>query len=167
MHQRRTNTGSANGSNNSQSTMYSRAGGAGGYGRDVEGGGRFNDTNANIMEQQNNERIYELSEQVARLKVIHVIVASPNACIRPWFQRLTCDPDCLRLVMSRALPSISEMRCGSRIPFWIKWETVSSQREICFKGAWQESEPCWSPPLGSTCAIWFFLLSLLSSSYIG
>jgi blocked-early-in-transport protein 1 len=43
--------------------MYSR-GGAG----DVERGGRNNDTNTNILETQNNERIYELSEQVARLK---------------------------------------------------------------------------------------------------
>jgi len=48
--------------------MYSRSG-PGGYGRDVEGGGRFNDANTNILEQQNNDRISELSEQVARLKV--------------------------------------------------------------------------------------------------
>ena len=48
--------------------MYSRSG-SGGYGRDVEGGGRFNDANTNILEQQNNDRISELSEQVARLKV--------------------------------------------------------------------------------------------------
>ena len=49
--------------------MYSR-GGSTGYGRsDVEGGRGYNDTNSNILEQQNNERIYELSEQVARLKV--------------------------------------------------------------------------------------------------
>lgn len=67
MHQRKSNNGSTHGSSNSDK-MYSR-GGAGGYGRDVEGGGRFSDTNANILEQQNNERIYELSEQVARLKV--------------------------------------------------------------------------------------------------
>jgi blocked-early-in-transport protein 1 len=58
MHQRKpTNSG------NSNSSMYSR-GGAG----DVERGGRNNDTNTNILETQNNERIYELSEQVARLK---------------------------------------------------------------------------------------------------
>jgi hypothetical protein len=52
--------------------MYSRGGGSGGYGgRDIEGGrgGRFSDTNSNILESQNNERISELSEQVARLKV--------------------------------------------------------------------------------------------------
>lgn len=75
MHQRKNNTGSTNGSNHSQN-MYSRVGGAPGYGRDVEGGGRFNDTNANIMEQQNNERIYELSEQVARLKVSYAITVN-------------------------------------------------------------------------------------------
>ena len=67
MYQRKNNKNGTNGNSESKS-MYSR-GGAGGYGRDVEGGGRFNDTNANILEQQNNERIYELSEQVARLKV--------------------------------------------------------------------------------------------------
>ena len=43
--------------------MYARGG------RDVEGGGYGNDTNSNILEQQNNDRISELSEQVARLKV--------------------------------------------------------------------------------------------------
>lgn len=53
--------------------MYSRTG-SGGYGRDLEGGGRggggrYNDTNSNILEQQNNDRISELSDQVARLKV--------------------------------------------------------------------------------------------------
>ena len=47
--------------------MYSRT--SVGYGRDVEGGRRFNDANTNILEQQNNDRISELSEQVARLKV--------------------------------------------------------------------------------------------------
>eukprot|EP00529_Nitzschia_sp_RCC80_P037411 CAMPEP_0113456926 /NCGR_PEP_ID=MMETSP0014_2-20120614/9141_1 /TAXON_ID=2857 /ORGANISM="Nitzschia sp." /LENGTH=155 /DNA_ID=CAMNT_0000348399 /DNA_START=182 /DNA_END=649 /DNA_ORIENTATION=+ /assembly_acc=CAM_ASM_000159 len=59
------------GGNNSNS-MYAR-GGSGNSSRDIEGGGgggggRFNDTNAGILEQQNNERIYELSEQVSRLK---------------------------------------------------------------------------------------------------
>ena len=63
MYQRKTN------SSNGGSSMYSR-GNSGGYGRDVEGGGgRFNDANTNILEQQNNDRISELSEQVARLKV--------------------------------------------------------------------------------------------------
>jgi blocked-early-in-transport protein 1 len=67
MHQRRpNNSGNSNGS--SSGDMYGRSAGRGGYNRgDVEGG-RFNDTNANILEQQNNERISELSDQVARLK---------------------------------------------------------------------------------------------------
>mmetsp|Transcript_22348 Transcript_22348/g.62168 ORF Transcript_22348/g.62168 Transcript_22348/m.62168 type:complete len:145 (+) Transcript_22348:298-732(+) len=69
MHQRR----NTNGHNNSN--MYSRSG-PGGYGRDVEGGGRFNDANTNILEQQNNDRISELSEQVARLKGLTVDIGS-------------------------------------------------------------------------------------------
>ena len=72
MHQRK-NTNSHNNSTN----MYSR-GGSGGYGRgDVEGGGRFNDANTNILEQQNNDRISELSEQVARLKVNYRLQRQP------------------------------------------------------------------------------------------
>ncbi len=66
MHQRRNTNGHSNSKN-----MYSRSG-SGGYGRDVEGGGRFNDANTNILEQQNNDRISELSEQVARLKVNYI-----------------------------------------------------------------------------------------------
>lgn len=69
--QRRKNNTNGSGHNSGNSNMYSR-GGSGGYpGRDLEGGGgsRFNDTNSNILEQQNNERISELSDQVARLKV--------------------------------------------------------------------------------------------------
>ena len=59
--------------------MYGRNGG--GYNRagagDLEGGrGRYNDTNANILEQQNNERIYELSEQVARLKGLTIDIGN-------------------------------------------------------------------------------------------
>ena len=74
MHQRK-NTNSHNNSTN----MYSR-GGSGGYGRgDVEGGGgRFNDANTNILEQQNNDRISELSEQVARLKVNYTLQRQPQ-----------------------------------------------------------------------------------------
>ena len=44
--------------------------GGGGRGR----GGGYNDTNANILEQQNNERINELSDQVARLKGLTVSI---------------------------------------------------------------------------------------------
>eukprot|EP00536_Pseudo-nitzschia_multiseries_P010873 jgi/Psemu1/319946/estExt_fgenesh1_pm.C_3480013 len=72
MHQRK----NTNGHSNSNSSMYSRSG-SGGYGRDVEGGsGRFNDANTNILEQQNNDRISELSEQVARLKGLTVDIGT-------------------------------------------------------------------------------------------
>ena len=78
MHQRK-NTSSSNGHNsgNGSNNMYSR-GGSGGYGRgDIEGGGgRFNDTNSNILEQQNNERISELSDQVARLKGLTIDIGN-------------------------------------------------------------------------------------------
>lgn len=57
--------------------MYGRSGAYGRTGRgDVEGGGRFNDTNSNILEQQNNERIYELSEQVSRLKGLTIDIGN-------------------------------------------------------------------------------------------
>jgi blocked early in transport 1 len=71
MHQRKAaSRGSSNISSNG-SDMYGR-----GYG-DIEGGGvrgrgggglSSGDANAGILEQQNNERINELSEHVARLK---------------------------------------------------------------------------------------------------
>eukprot|EP00532_Pseudo-nitzschia_australis_P014880 CAMPEP_0168283756 /NCGR_PEP_ID=MMETSP0141_2-20121125/23122_1 /TAXON_ID=44445 /ORGANISM="Pseudo-nitzschia australis, Strain 10249 10 AB" /LENGTH=137 /DNA_ID=CAMNT_0008227673 /DNA_START=168 /DNA_END=581 /DNA_ORIENTATION=+ len=69
MHQRKNTNGHSN------SNMYSRSG-SGGYGRDVEDGGRFNDANTNILEQQNNDRISELSEQVARLKGLTVDIGT-------------------------------------------------------------------------------------------
>jgi blocked-early-in-transport protein 1 len=71
MHQRKnTNSGNSNGS----SSMYGRNRGAGG---DVErGGGRMNDTNSNILEQQNNERIFELGEQVSRLKGLTIDIGN-------------------------------------------------------------------------------------------
>ena len=76
MHQRKnTNSGNSNGHN----TMYGRNGGYNRAGSgDVErGGGRFgNDTNTNILEQQNNERIYELSEQVSRLKGLTIEIGN-------------------------------------------------------------------------------------------
>ena len=70
MHQRRTGTGS------SSNGMYGGRG-RGGYG-DIEGGGgrSARETNANIMEQQNNERISELSEQVARLKGLTIDIGN-------------------------------------------------------------------------------------------
>lgn len=71
MHQRK-NTNGHNSSRNNSNEMYTRA-----HGGDVEGGGgRFNDTNSNILEQQNNDRISELSEQVARLKGLTVEIGS-------------------------------------------------------------------------------------------
>ena len=73
MHQRRnTNSGNSSYSGNN-GNMYGR----GGYNRgDPERGGRFNDTNANILESQNNERIYELSEQVSRLKGLTIDIGN-------------------------------------------------------------------------------------------
>mmetsp|Transcript_15737 Transcript_15737/g.25499 ORF Transcript_15737/g.25499 Transcript_15737/m.25499 type:complete len:142 (-) Transcript_15737:67-492(-) len=73
MHQRKNTNGS--GHSSTSSNMYRSS--SGGYGRDVEGGsGRYNDTNANILEQQNNERIYELSEQVSRLKGLTIDIGN-------------------------------------------------------------------------------------------
>jgi len=47
-------------------------------GFDPESGrrGGYNDTNANILESQNNERINELSDQVARLKGLTIDIGS-------------------------------------------------------------------------------------------
>jgi blocked-early-in-transport protein 1 len=75
MHQRRPG---ANSNNNGNGNMH-----GGGY-RDVEGGGnvrgrgggRANDANSGIMEQQNNERIDELSDQVARLKGLTIDIGN-------------------------------------------------------------------------------------------
>lgn len=71
MHQRRTGNGSS-----SSNGMYGNNRGRGGYG-DIEGGGaNARETNANIMEQQNNERISELSDQVARLKGLTIDIGN-------------------------------------------------------------------------------------------
>ena len=51
---------------------YDVEGGSGRGGRG--GGGGYNDTNSNILEQQNNERINELSDQVARLKGLTISI---------------------------------------------------------------------------------------------
>jgi len=56
--------------------MYGRGSYNRGGGRDVEGGNRYSDTNANILEQQNNEKIYELSEQVSRLKGLTIDIGN-------------------------------------------------------------------------------------------
>ena len=78
MHQRKNNSGNSSNSNGYNNNMYGRGGNAyGRSGRDVEGGGgRFNDTNSNILEQQNNERIYELSQQVSRLKGLTIDIGN-------------------------------------------------------------------------------------------
>jgi blocked-early-in-transport protein 1 len=70
-----TNSGNSSNSNSNSNSnsMYGRRGGGG----DVErGGGRNNDTNANILEQQNNERIFELSEQVSKLKGLTIDIGN-------------------------------------------------------------------------------------------
>ena len=41
----------------------------------MEGGG-YSDTNSNILEQQNNERILELSDQVSRLKGLTIDIGN-------------------------------------------------------------------------------------------
>jgi blocked-early-in-transport protein 1 len=76
MHQRRTGNGSS--AKSSSNGMYGHRGGYG-YG-DIEsrgGGGRSaRETNAGIMEQQNNDKISELSEQVARLKGLTIDIGN-------------------------------------------------------------------------------------------
>ena len=64
------------------SSMYSNSSSYGRNGYDIEGGRRGGssrgaaDTNANILEQQNNERINELSESVARLKGLTIDIGN-------------------------------------------------------------------------------------------
>eukprot|EP00542_Grammatophora_oceanica_P020629 CAMPEP_0194047934 /NCGR_PEP_ID=MMETSP0009_2-20130614/26258_1 /TAXON_ID=210454 /ORGANISM="Grammatophora oceanica, Strain CCMP 410" /LENGTH=149 /DNA_ID=CAMNT_0038693693 /DNA_START=340 /DNA_END=792 /DNA_ORIENTATION=+ len=79
MHQRRgkstNNNGnghySSNGSNN-KNNMYRNNSSS--YNPNALEGGRMNDTNAGILEQQNNEHISELEMQVARLKGLTVAI---------------------------------------------------------------------------------------------
>lgn len=74
MHQRRpgsNKSASANSNNGHYNTMN------GGRGYDPERGGMSaSEMNANIMEQQNNDRIDELSEQVARLKGLTIDIGN-------------------------------------------------------------------------------------------
>lgn len=68
------------------STMYGKTGGGGGYHADIEGGMRRggrsgaaasgSDANAGILEQQNNDRINELSEHVSRLKGLTIEIGN-------------------------------------------------------------------------------------------
>jgi blocked-early-in-transport protein 1 len=72
----RSNNNNSNGSsnsNNSSSNMY-RNSGSGNYNPSSLEAGR--DTNANILETQNNDRISELSEQVARLKGLTIDIGN-------------------------------------------------------------------------------------------
>jgi len=99
--------------------MYSRNN-AGGYGRDVEGGGRFNDANTNILEQQNNDRISELSEQVARLKGLTVDIGSE---VR--------EQNSLLEQMGEGFLSTGDMLQGSLAKIGIMLDT-SSGKHMCY-----------------------------------
>jgi blocked early in transport 1 len=78
MHQRKSRA--SNGSTTTNDSMYNRASG------DLEGGGRglnggggrlsSGDANANILEQQNNERINDLADHVARLKGLTIDIGN-------------------------------------------------------------------------------------------
>ena len=80
MHQRRaarnTNTTTTNG--DMRRPYDIEGGGGGGGGRGGGGVGRLsaNDANANILEQQNNERMNELSAHVARLKNLTIDIGN-------------------------------------------------------------------------------------------
>ena len=56
--------------------MYGRNRGGRGNGYDVEGGGGRSDANAAILEGQNNERINELADHVARLKGLTIDIGN-------------------------------------------------------------------------------------------
>jgi blocked-early-in-transport protein 1 len=84
MHQRRSGSNLNNGNGHyNTDTMHgnrSRGGGTGysnGYNpSNLESGMSASETNANIMEQQNNDRIDELSEHVARLKGLTIDIGN-------------------------------------------------------------------------------------------
>jgi len=114
MHQRKNTNGHSNSKN-----MYSRSG-SGGYGRDVEGGGRFNDANTNILEQQNNDRISELSEQVARLKGLTVDIGNEVREQNSFLDQ-----------MGEGFLSTGEMLQGSLAKIGIMLDT-SSGRHMCY-----------------------------------
>merc|ERR1719282_1177447 len=111
MYQRKNNSNHSRNNN-----MYSRSG------RDVEGGGggRFNDANTNILGQQNNARISELSEQVARLKGLTVDIGTE---VRS--QNKLLDQ------MGEGFLSTQEMLQGSLAKIGIMLDT-SSGRHMCY-----------------------------------
>eukprot|EP00569_Conticribra_weissflogii_P003334 CAMPEP_0171330264 /NCGR_PEP_ID=MMETSP0878-20121228/1891_1 /TAXON_ID=67004 /ORGANISM="Thalassiosira weissflogii, Strain CCMP1336" /LENGTH=139 /DNA_ID=CAMNT_0011830523 /DNA_START=221 /DNA_END=639 /DNA_ORIENTATION=- len=71
MHQRHNSRSRRNNEDMYGNLESGRRGGAGG-----RGGMSSHETNANIMEQQNNDRISELSDQVARLKGLTVDIGN-------------------------------------------------------------------------------------------
>lgn len=72
MHRRKTGSNISNGSEHSNgNNMYS-----GSYNPSHLESGRARDTNANIMEQQNNDRISQLSDQVSRLKGLTIDIGN-------------------------------------------------------------------------------------------
>merc|ERR1719222_557840 len=111
MHQRKNTNGYSNNSND----MYAR-------GRDLEGGsgGRFNDANTNILEQQNNNRISELSEQVTRLNGLTVDIGAEVKA-----QNSLLDQ------MGEGFLSTGEMLQGSLAKIGIMLDT-SSGRHMCY-----------------------------------
>ena len=78
--------GTAAAAADSTTVMYGKTGGSGGgYHADIEGGMRrggraaastAGDANAGILEQQNNDRIHELSEHVSRLKGLTIEIGN-------------------------------------------------------------------------------------------
>lgn len=84
MHQRKSaSRGNSNISNGSSGNMYGNRGGSydvegGGIRRGGRGGGGLSasDANASILEQQNNEKINELSDHVARLKGLTIDIGN-------------------------------------------------------------------------------------------
>jgi len=84
MHKRkgpRSNGSTANSSTSSSMYGNSNRNGGAGYHADIEGGmrrgrGGAGDANSNILEQQNNERINELSEHVSRLKGLTIDIGN-------------------------------------------------------------------------------------------
>ncbi|EED91443.1 predicted protein [Thalassiosira pseudonana CCMP1335] len=73
MHQRRGNSRSRSNGEDMYNNLESGRGRGGGAGR---GGMSSHETNANIMENQNNDRINELSDQVARLKGLTIDIGN-------------------------------------------------------------------------------------------
>ena len=104
----------------------------GGVGGGRSRGGGYNDANANIMEQQNNERIDLLSEQVARLKGLTIeigyVTGSAAAPRRP---RKMGEYSRVSTGSSISCLSCAGTRSGSRTVCWTTWGTPSTTRATC------------------------------------